>query len=142
MVYIMMNIFMNLFINGGRNMTDIEILENLIKEYEDEIVLYKNDLNNNSERLSIDNCSADVFYKNILDSISNVERCIEVFKNSIEALKKQIPEKPYIWGDGCADGADVYDMWDCPGCSETYEIDGEKYDFCPKCGQALDWGEE
>ncbi len=32
-------------------------------------------------------------------------------------------------------------MYDCPGCGESYEIDGEKYDYCPNCGQAIDWTE-
>ncbi len=59
-----------------------------------------------------------------------------------EAREKRMTKMPYIWGDGYSDGHPVYDMYECPGCGEDYEIDGEKYDFCPNCGQALDWSEE
>lgn len=58
---------------------------------------------------------------------------------AINALRKQIPELPNIWGDGYADGEPVYDMWDCPYCGKTYEIEGEQYDFCPACGQRINW---
>ena len=56
-----------------------------------------------------------------------------------EALEKQIPEPPYMWGDGYADGELVYDMWDCPGCDTSYEIEGYEYKYCPNCGQAIKW---
>lgn len=59
-----------------------------------------------------------------------------------KAMEKQKANEPYIWGDGCSDGYPVYDMYDCPGCGKSYEIDGEKYDYCPNCGQAIDWSEE
>lgn len=59
---------------------------------------------------------------------------------AIVALEKQIPKKPNIWGDGYDNkGNLIYDMYDCPNCSKSYEIDYEKYDYCPICGQALDW---
>ncbi len=28
----------------------------------------------------------------------------------------------------------VYDMYDCPGCGESYEDDYDDYKYCPKCG--------
>lgn len=58
----------------------------------------------------------------------------------IEALEKQIPKKPYLEGDGYADGAMVYDVWRCPNCDRAYEVDSDDYDYCPNCGQKLDWG--
>lgn len=58
---------------------------------------------------------------------------------AIKALEKQIPQPPDFWGDGYSDGELVYDMWDCPGCGESYEVECDKYDYCPKCGQAIDW---
>lgn len=58
-----------------------------------------------------------------------------------KAAEKRKKKTPYMYGDGYADGSMVYDMYECPGCGESYEIDGEKYDFCPKCGQAIDWNE-
>lgn len=58
------------------------------------------------------------------------------------AIRKQIPKKPDIEGDGYADGYLVYDTWICPCCGNYYEIDYDNYDYCPKCGQAIDWSEE
>lgn len=60
----------------------------------------------------------------------------------IEALEKQIPKKPDFEGDGYADGQLVYDTWICPHCEKKYEVDYEEYDFCPNCGQAIDWSED
>lgn len=57
-----------------------------------------------------------------------------------EALKKQIATKPELWGDGVdADMEIIYDMYDCPNCGKSYELDYDEYDYCPKCGQKLDW---
>lgn len=63
----------------------------------------------------------------------------EEIKLAIKALEKQIPEPPYFWGDGYSDGELVYDMWDCPGCGTSYEVEYDEYDYCPKCGQAIKW---
>lgn len=66
-------------------------------------------------------------------SIGTVEQCRE-------AMEKQKPKTPDIWGDGCdKKGNIIYDMYDCPNCGKSYEIEGEKYDYCPSCGQAIDW---
>ena len=57
-----------------------------------------------------------------------------------EARERQVMNKPNIWGDGYDDkGNMIYDMYDCPNCGKSYEIDYEKYKFCPECGQAIDW---
>ncbi len=59
------------------------------------------------------------------------------------ALEKQIPKKPDISGDSYDKGGNlIYDTYDCPNCHTSYEIEYEKYDYCPSCGQALDWSEE
>ena len=58
------------------------------------------------------------------------------------ALEKQIPKKPAYDGDGYApDGTFVWDEWLCPCCGTRYEVDYDEYDFCPNCGQAIDWSE-
>jgi rubrerythrin len=62
---------------------------------------------------------------------------VENLKVVRDALEKRIFEKPHIWGDGYADGEMVYDMYDCPRCGKSYEID-EQYSCCPNCGQAID----
>lgn len=55
-------------------------------------------------------------------------------------MEKCTPKIPNTWGDGCDDeGRIIYDMYDCPNCGKSYEIDYEKYDHCPACGQAIDW---
>lgn len=59
-----------------------------------------------------------------------------------EALKKQIPKMPNIWGDGYADGHPVCDMWECPGCGKNYELEYDEHDYCPNCGQKIDWKRE
>ena len=59
------------------------------------------------------------------------------------ALEKQIPKKPIFQGDGYApDGTFIYDEWLCPGCNEMFEVDYDDYQYCPTCGQAIDWSEE
>lgn len=57
-----------------------------------------------------------------------------------ELVDKATSTKPNIWGDGVdSNGEIIYDMYDCPNCDKSYEIDYEKYDYCPNCGQRLDW---
>ena len=51
-----------------------------------------------------------------------------VFKTAIEALEKQIPKK--LKDDGW-----LY----CPICGRDVLMD--KFDYCPDCGQALDWSD-
>ncbi len=62
---------------------------------------------------------------------------------AVEALERQIPKKPDISGDSCdKNGNLIYDTYDCPNCHVNYELEYDKYDYCPSCGQALDWSEE
>lgn len=68
-------------------------------------------------------------------SVGTVEECRE-------AVEKQRAKKPNIWGDGYSNGEMVYDMYDCPNCGKSYELEYQEYDRCPNCGQAIDWGEE
>lgn len=59
-----------------------------------------------------------------------------------ELLEKQIPKKPNYEGDGYYNGQPVYDTWICPCCEEMYEVDYDEYDYCPNCGQKIDWSDE
>lgn len=64
--------------------------------------------------------------------IGTVEECRE-------AKERQRAKKPNIWGDGYDDeGNIIYDMYDCPNCGKSYEIDYEEYNHCPNCGQKID----
>ena len=58
------------------------------------------------------------------------------------AVEKQISKKPTYEGDGYADGHLVYDTWICPCCEKRYEVDYDNYDYCPNCGQKLDWEDD
>ena len=72
---------------------------------------------------------------------------VTLFKSS-EALQELVdratPKKPDYWGDGIEtdDGSTPFDHWDCPCCGHSYELDYEEYDYCPNCGQAIDWSNE
>ena len=47
-------------------------------------------------------------------------------------VKKEIQKKPYFESD----------TWICPRCGTNYEVDSDKFDYCPKCGKRIDWEEE
>lgn len=65
-------------------------------------------------------------------AIGTVEECRK-------AMERQKSQPPNIWGDGYdKEGNIIYDMYDCPGCGQSYEID-DKYKYCPECGQAINW---
>ena len=91
-------------------------------------------------------------YQEALDLLSNtIKDNLISFDNSekkaIEILQeladKATPTKPSYWGDGYDNqGKLIYDMYDCPRCGKSYEIDYEKYDHCPECGQRIDWSDE
>ena len=51
--------------------------------------------------------------------------------------------KPEYWSDSVEeDGQIIFDHWNCPNCHHEYELDYEQYDFCPYCGQAIDWSND
>ena len=58
------------------------------------------------------------------------------------AMEKQTARRPDYEGDGYADGHLVYDTWICPCCGKHYEVDYDNYNYCPDCGQKLDWSDE
>ena len=65
--------------------------------------------------------------------IGTVEECRE-------ARERRIPKILDIWGDGYDnEGNMIYDMYDCPNCGKSYEMEYEEYKYCPSCGQAIDW---
>ena len=66
----------------------------------------------------------------------------EALEVAITALEKQMPKKPDLEGDGYDENGElIYDTWICPCCGKYYEVYYEEYDFCPKCGQAIDWSD-
>lgn len=59
-----------------------------------------------------------------------------------EIVKKEIPQKPDFVSDGHAYGHPIYDTWICPSCVTIYDIYSSDYDYCPNCGQRIEWEEE
>ena len=58
------------------------------------------------------------------------------------AVEKQKEKTPTYEGDGYApDGTFVWDEWLCPNCESRFEVDYDDYDYCPNCGQKIDWRE-
>lgn len=67
---------------------------------------------------------------------------VEGVKEILLALEKQAPKEPLFEGDGVApDGSEVYDTWIRPCCESRFEVEFEEHDYCPNCGQRIDWGE-
>ena len=89
-------------------------------------------------------------FKDILKKAEKLDNKDAVFisiplkeaKTVIDALEKQVPQEPRLEGDGYADGSIVHDTWICPSCGKDYEIDYDEYDYCPNCGQRIDWEDE
>ena len=70
------------------------------------------------------------------DNVQQAENC------AITALERQIPKKPTFEGDGYDDGGNmIYDTWICPCCEDRYEVDYERHNHCPTCGQTIDWSD-
>lgn len=59
-----------------------------------------------------------------------------------ELVDKATPRKPEYEGDGYYNGEIVYDTWIYPNCGERYEVDYHDYDYCPCCGQHIDWSQD
>ena len=81
---------------------------------------------------------------NAIKALEEVQqyRAIGTVEECRAAMEKQKAKKPDFEGDGYADGHLVYDTWICPCCGKHYEVDYDDYDFCPNCGQKLDWSDE
>lgn len=78
--------------------------------------------------------------KAIIDVLQKIQqyRAIGTVEECRKAREKEKPETPNIWGDGYdKEGNMIYDMYDCPNCGKSYEID-DCYKHCPECGQAID----
>ena len=69
-------------------------------------------------------------------------RAIGTLEECRAAVEKQTARRPDYEGDGYADGHLVYDTWICHCCGKHYEVDYDNYNYCPDCGQKLDWSDE
>ena len=59
------------------------------------------------------------------------EKAIPTYDLAIEALEKQIPKKPNDYYEDSVDDE----------CAVWGTIVFERDRYCPRCGQAIDWGE-
>lgn len=93
----------------------------------------------------IDECNIRInvirtYMKNVGSYSDQCKHNIDVFETAVHELEKQIPKTPDYEGNGYdSDGNMIYDTWVCPNCGEHYEVEYDKYDYCPTCGQAFDW---
>lgn len=74
----------------------------------------------------------------------DVDESIEkAFKVLDELVEKEKPQKLERYADGYdEEGNEVYDMSVCPECHREFEADyTEHFNYCPNCGQKLDWSE-
>lgn len=85
-----------------------------------------------------------IFQKRFLDvslrlrdymEIGTTEEC----RSAVEKQKAKTPDFEADGSYGDYGGEIVYDTWICPGCGEHYEIDYDKHEYCPCCGQKLSW---
>lgn len=100
-----------------------------------------------------DNCDLCYAQGNAGERIKSIEIAIQALEEVQQyqkigtpeelqaAHEKQIAKKPNYEGDGYSDGQLVYDTWVCPCCGRSYELDYDDYDYCPNCGQNLDWSD-
>lgn len=70
------------------------------------------------------------------DDMQAIDLAIKALGGQAE---RQTPRSPIFEADGYAGEELVYDMWRCPGCDIAFEVETERYSYCPNCGQAIDW---
>lgn len=100
-------------------------------------------------RKSVEICKSmierNITPENMEEYMKFEDECISegfTFNSLLEAREKQTAKKPDYEGDGYSDGQLVYDTWICPSCGKHYEVDYDNYDYCPNCGQKIDWRNE
>ena len=71
-----------------------------------------------------------------------MEEMTKAMSDFQELVDKATPNKPNYEAYGYSESELVYDTWICPSCRTRYEVDYDSYEYCPNCGQALDWSEE
>lgn len=95
------------------------------------------------EKVELPNLSE--VYEIAIQALEDIQkyRTIGTVEECREAMERQIPKKPmYEVDDYDAyddSGSLIYDTWICPQCESRYEVGYDDYDFCPNCGQAIDW---
>lgn len=61
---------------------------------------------------------------------------------ALRLKERNTPKRPEFEGDGVDDtGEIIIDTWTCPCCRTNYEVDYDRYFYCPNCGQKIKWSE-
>lgn len=86
------------------------------------------------------NSALAVPIKVVLQNIDDMPTIAMINESILSKSLKEEKFAPVTWGDGYVpDGSEIIDMWECPGCERHFDIESEHYDYCPKCGQHIDW---
>lgn len=65
-----------------------------------------------------------------------------------EAMEKQRVKKPYIEIEKATGLHEDYECYECPNCDSFLGVVSDcrdehyRYDYCPNCGQHIDWSEK
>ena len=62
-----------------------------------------------------------------------------VVKEAVDALEYRVPKKPFIIYYVGEDGCQYPAAYTCDNCRDAVDV---AYDFCPNCGQAINWEKE
>ena len=104
-------------------MTENEAIEKLRAYHKCQRLQVKGIYEDCNEKLC-DNCDLCYAQGNTGEHIKSIEI-------AIQALEKQIPMKPKT--------DDRYVMYICPWCNDFIKVN---HNYCPNCGQKLDWSDE
>lgn len=73
-----------------------------------------------------------------IDCYKEIEEFVVDFINN--EVDEATPKKPFYEANGYDENGElIYDTWICPNCNHYYEVDYDDYDYCPNCGQPIDW---
>lgn len=88
----------------------------------------------------------DYAIEEAIEALKEVQqyRAIGTVEECREAVEKYKPKKIQYESDcRCCNGFTRYRMGKCPICDEWYnDIDRDKYNYCHKCGNKLNWSNE
>ena len=77
------------------------------------------------------------YLKDFIDNNSEIgDYNTRVVKKAIDALEYRISKKPIL---NVREKAFSYPTYTCCNCGDVFDV---AYDFCPNCGQAIDWKDE
>ena len=119
-------------------MTVQEAIKKHITECEERIFRIK-DFLERSKDAHIDECKENILVlETAIQALEEVEqyRALGTVEELKEAREKQVAKKPNKHEEDI-----LGEYYSCPNCMNN-ELDDIFDNYCPRCGQALEWGEE